>query len=165
MTREYLLAEAHGLKQPSPKSAAEYEAHALRLAAQVSRLLEQRPDILMLIGADNLPMMHDNHRNHARFMASMFHAYQPQILLDTVLWVFRAYLAHGFRPAYWPVQLTTWVELFQSELSEQTRREIAPFYRWLIDHQAEFAKQAEENLSQDSFALTSSAAGLPGSDH
>lgn len=162
MTRENLLVEATRLKQPTPEATAEYEANALRLADRVSFLMEQRPDILTLIGADNLPMMHDNHRNHARFMASLFHAYQPQVLLDTVLWVFRAYLAHGFRPAYWPAQLNTWVELFQSELSEQTRCEIAPFYRWLIDHQAEFAKQAAEALRQEPSASLISTAGLHG---
>ncbi|MDT8441359.1 MAG: hypothetical protein RQ723_06830 [Desulfuromonadales bacterium] len=143
MNRESLLDSAAHLQQPSVEAAAEFAAQSMRLAEEVNRVMAGRPDVLRLVGEDNLAMMYDNHRNHARFMASLFQGYEPQVLVETVLWVFRAYLAHGFSLAYWPAQLDTWVELFRTELSEETFADISPFYHWLIIHQPQFVALAE----------------------
>lgn len=142
MTREDLLASAARLTAPSPEAAAEYANKAMSMAEEINRIMDLRPDVKRLVGADNLAMMHDNHRNHARFIASLLQAYQPEVLVDTVIWVFRAYLAHGFSLAYWPAQLDTWVELFNRELTEPTRREVYPFYHWMIVNQAYFVALA-----------------------
>lgn len=142
MTREDLLASAARLTAPSAEAAAEFASKAMSMAEEINRIMDLRPDVKRLVGEDNLEMMHDNHRNHARFIASLLQAYNPEVLVDTVIWVFRAYLAHGFSLAYWPAQLDTWVELFNRELSEQTRREIYPFYHWMIINQAYFVALA-----------------------
>lgn len=144
MNRENLLDSAAHLQQPSVEAAAEFDAKALRLAEEINRQMAARADVLRLVGEDNLAMMFDNHRNHARFMVSLFRGYDPKVLVETVLWVFRAYLAHGFSLAYWPAQLDTWVELFRTELSDATFSEIYPFYHWLIIHQPQFVALAAE---------------------
>lgn len=95
-------------------------------------------EILKLLRESNLAVMFDNHRNHARFMASLFRGYDPKVLVETVLWVFRASLA------YWPAQLDTWVELFRTELCDETFSEIYPFYHWLIIHQPQFVALTAE---------------------
>jgi hypothetical protein len=142
MTRAELLASAARLTAPSPEAATEYASKAMHLAEEINRIMDLRPDVKRLVGEDNIEMMHDNHRNHARFIASLLQAYNPEVLVDTVIWVFRAYLAHGFSLAYWPAQLDTWVELFNLELSEATRREVYPFYHWMIINQAHFVALA-----------------------
>lgn len=142
MTRAQLLASAARLTAPSQEAATEYESKAMRMAEELNRIMDLRPDVKRLVGEDNLEMMHDNHRNHARFMASLLQAYNPEVLVDTVIWVFRAYLAHGFSLAYWPAQLDTWVDLFNRELTEKTRREVYPFYHWMIINQAHFVALA-----------------------
>lgn len=152
MTRAELLADAARLKAPSPGAAAEYESKAMVMAEELNRIMAGRPDVGRLVGEDNLEMMHDNHRNHARFIASLLQAYNPEVLVETVIWVFRAYLAHGFSPDYWQAQLDTWLALFERELSEETRREVCPFYHWMISNQAHFV------------ALARSAPGATGSE-
>lgn len=142
MTRAELLASAALLTAPSAEAATEYENKALHMAEEINRIMDLRPDVKRLVGEDNLEMMHDNHRNHARFIASLLQAYNPEVLVDTVIWVFRAYLAHGFSLAYWPAQLDTWVALFNRELSDKTRREVYPFYHWMIVNQAHFVALA-----------------------
>jgi hypothetical protein len=145
MTREALLASATKLLQPSKSAAAEYAQKSERLAAEMNRSMGARPDVDYMV-AGNLAMMEDNHRNHARFIESLFYAYDPAVLVDTVLWVFRAYRSHGFQLTYWPAQLDTWVEVLRRELSPQSMEEVYPFYRWMIINQPAFVMLSDSAL-------------------
>ena len=108
--------------------------------------MEDRPDILDLVGVNNVSMMKDNHANHARFMESIFHQRSPEVLTDTVLWVFRAYRSHNFSSTYWAAQLNTWIEILKQELSPDCYLEIYPYYCWMQINIPTFNKLAEENL-------------------
>lgn len=132
MTREELIERAGRIAPPSPKTAQEFEAAAPGLAAELSRIMSGRADLRTLIGPDNIAMMEDNHRNHARFMTSLLWLYDPRILVDTVLWVFQAYRSHGFRLTYWPAQLDTWMLLLEERLSPEAYAEISPIYIYMI---------------------------------
>ncbi len=139
MTREKILETARLIKQPPAASSEEYGDKREGLAAEINRVMEGRADIETLIGPGNIEMMRDNHRNHARFMESVFFSYSPEVLVDTVLWVFRAYRSHGFHLSYWPAQLDTWVEILKRELTGPAFDDIYPFYRWMIINQPAFA--------------------------
>lgn len=143
MTRDELITLAQRIPQPNPKTAREFEAKSPVLAAELNRIMAARPDLANLIGKDNLAMMEENHRNHARFMTSLLWLYRPDILVDTVLWVFRAYRAHGFRLTYWPAQLDTWMQLLPEHLSPQAVAEINPIYSFMIVNQAAFTLLSE----------------------
>ncbi|MBF0245000.1 MAG: hypothetical protein HQL31_06980 [Planctomycetes bacterium] len=156
--REILLQSAKALKQPSEASASEYEAQRDSLAEAVSESLGRRPDLERLIGAGNLEMMKNNHRNHASFMVSVFGLYQPAVLIDTVLWVFRAYRSHGFRLTYWPAQLDTWLQVMAGRLSAETLKEIEPFYRYMQIHQPAFAELSDAELEKP---IAGKAGGSP----
>ncbi len=132
MTKDTLLSTARLLVQPPQDAASEYAAKRELLAAEMNRIFRERPDLDVLVGEGNRAMMEDNHRNHARFMESMFCAYDPNTLVETVQWVYRVYRAHGFRLAYWPAQLDTWVEVLKRDLSPSALEAIYPFYRWMI---------------------------------
>jgi hypothetical protein len=144
MTRQELLNEAATLRQPSEDAAAEYARHGQTLAERVSAALSSRPDLLRLVGEGNQEMMRDNHRNHARFMASLFGRYSAEVLVETVLWVFRAYRAHGFALTYWPAQLNSWLEAMREILSPETYAAVAPFYEWLLLRQPAFAALSDQ---------------------
>jgi hypothetical protein len=143
MSKEQLLISAAKLVQPSGAAACEFDEKCGLLAAEMNRLMGTRADLTALIGEDNLAMMEDNHRNHARFLSSVFHIYEPEVLVETVLWVFRAYRSHGFRLTYWPAQLDQWVELFKTHLSTETYNEIYPFYHWMIINQPLFVIESD----------------------
>lgn len=138
MTKKQLIATAETLHQPPVQAAQEYEEKREKMAVRINQRLEQRADLETLIGPNNVEMMRDNHRNHARFIASLLASYSPEVLVETVLWVFRAYRSHGFQLTYWPAQLDAWVDVLREELTNASFDAIYPFYHWMIIHQAHF---------------------------
>ena len=144
MTKEELVATAAALPHPTPAAAHEYSEKRERLAAEINRIMGQRTDLEDLIGAGNHDMMEDNHRNHARFLTSLFQDFSPVVLVETVLWVFRAYRSHGFHLTYWPAQLDTWVEIFKKELTPATFENVYPVYHWMIIHQPAFVALSDQ---------------------
>lgn len=128
---EQLLESAGRLVQPEGSCAGEFSSKRDQLAAMGNQIMAQRPDLEALVGKGNAPMAEDNNRNFARFMESMFSSYDPAVLVETVLWVFRTYRSHGFQTTYWEVNLTTWIEMLKKELSAQAFEAVYPFYNWL----------------------------------
>lgn len=144
MTKDDLIKSAEALKQPSALSAKEFDDKSEFLAAEMNHLMGARADQIKLIGEGNTAMMEDNHRNHARFMSSVFLDFQSEVLVETVLWVYRAYRAHGFHLTYWPAQLDQWVELLRVQLSPEAFQEIYPFYNWMIINQPVFVMESDK---------------------
>lgn len=148
MNLNYLIETARTLDQPSAAAAAEFETARDGLAEALNRRMVARPDLEKLIGPTNRAMMEDNSRNFCRFMGSMFLAYEPEVLAQTALWVFRAYRSHGFPTAYWPAHLDTFVEIVRERLGPQAFAETYPFFHWLIVNIPGFVKISDEQLSE-----------------
>lgn len=146
MDRNDLIKTAEKLKQVSLKSAAEYNSKMDALVALMNQKMENRPDLLDMVGAGNVEMMKDNHANHARFLESIFKQHSPEILTDTVLWVFRAYRSRNFSSTYWAAQLNTWIEIYKKELSPECFQEIYPYYNWMQINIPTFNQLAEDKL-------------------
>ena len=148
MNRDDLIRSALELAQPQPETAEEFHQKMDALAAEFNRQMLQRPDLERLIGPDNQEMMQDNSRNFCRFMSSQFHGYQPVSLVETALWVFRAYRAHGFQITYWPAYLDTFVEISRSRLSGKTFEQVYPFLEWLILQIPALVAISDQELAQ-----------------
>jgi hypothetical protein len=148
MNLNYLIETARKLRQPSAEAAAEFEAARDGLAEELNRRMVARPDLEKLIGPGNRAMMEDNSRNFCRFMGSMFLAYEPEVLVQTALWVFRAYRSHGFQTTYWPANLDTFVEIAREKLSPAVFAETYPFFHWLIVNIPSFVKISDEQLAE-----------------
>jgi len=147
MDKSLLEQSASHLKQVSKKSAVEYTEKLDYLVAMINAVMLQRKDVKALVGESNLDMMKDNHANHARFMSSIFTNYNPEVLIDTVLWVFRAYRSHGFSTNYWAAQLNVWIELLKKELSKESYEEIFPYYKWMQTNIPLFVQLSDEKLA------------------
>jgi hypothetical protein len=148
MTKEELLATAGELKQPPREAVDEFSTKREQLAAEGNRRMGARSDLERLVGSGNEAMAEDNNRNFARFMESILHHYQPEVLVETVLWVFRAYRSHGFQTTYWPANIDTWVEMLREQLSAEAFEAVYPFYHWLIVHIPWFVKLTDEQLAE-----------------
>lgn len=146
MTKELLLSTAAELSQPGKKSTKEFSDKANKLVEQMNDYMLNRADINELVGEINLDMMKDNHANHARFMESVFANHNPEVLVDTVLWVFRAYRSRNFSSTYWAAQLNGWINIYKQELSEGCYNEVIPFYKWMQVNIPVFNKLAEEEF-------------------
>ncbi len=139
--RDQLIQSARCLAGPSVAAAAEYSAKREQLLAELNAEFLKREDLSSLVSDPE--MMQDNHSNHTQFMASLFQAYVPEVLVDTVIWVFKTYRAHGFHPRYWDLQLKIWPELLKAHLSSAAYLEIYPFYEWLSLNTVTFTALSE----------------------
>lgn len=146
MDKNYLIETATQMKQMSSSSAEEYRQKSELLINKMNALMLDKADIEKLVGKENLDMMKDNHANHVRFMASVFKNYNPEVLVETVLWVFRAYRSHGFTTNYWATQLNTWISLLKEMLSPESFSEIYPYYEWMQINIPVFTKLSDEKL-------------------
>ena len=144
MNREQLINTAAQLQSLTPVCLSEFSLKRDRMIASVNEIMIARADIISLVGEGNLDMMKGNHTNHARFMESLFKEFNAEVLVDTVLWVFRAYRSRKFSVNYWTIQLKTWLEVYKKELTEESFLAIYPFYSWMIRNISHF-----NNLSQD----------------
>jgi len=149
MMKEILLKTAKDLAQPTETAFREFADKHEQLAAMGSQAMNRRPDVNKLVGENNQAMAEDNNRNFARFMLSLFEDYHPEVFVETVLWVFRAYRSHGFRTTYWAANLNIWSEMLKKELTQETYERIFPFYNWLIINIPIFVKLTDEVSDAD----------------
>lgn len=147
MNRNELYASAKMIRQVSETAYREYSGKSDLLVGKMNILMSERRDLIQLIGSNNIEMMKDNHANHVRFIASILKNYNPEVLLDTILWVFRAYRSHGFTTNYWAAQLNSWIKILESNLSPEGYKEIYPLYEWMQINIPAFVQLSDENIS------------------
>lgn len=147
MMKEQLLESATALKQPPEFATQEFSQKRDALAAKGNQAIADRSDLEKLVGKGNQQMAEDNNRNFARFMESMFSDYNAGVLVDTVLWVFRAYRSHGFKTTYWAANLNVWVDMLKQTLSKEAFEALYPYYNWLIVNIPIFVKLTDEELT------------------
>lgn len=146
MDKNYLLETARQLKQVSAQASAEYHQKADQLITKMNAMMLERADLENLVGANNINMMKDNHANHIRFIASILKNHNPDVLVDTILWVFRAYRSHGFTTNYWAAQLNSWIIIMKEVLKPECYAEVYPYYEWMQINIPIFVKVSDEKL-------------------
>ncbi|MBM9520918.1 hypothetical protein JWG39_13950 [Desulforhopalus vacuolatus] len=144
-----LLTSASLLLQPSQEVASEFAVKRDELAARGNQIMDQRADLDRLIGLENQQMARDNNKNFSRFMQAQFTNYNAEVMVDTVLWVFRAYRSHGFKTTYWAANLNIWTDMLREELSPRAFEAVYPFYEWLIVNIPVFTALSDEALAHD----------------
>ncbi len=146
MTKEYLIENAKNLSPVNEAAAKDYENNEDKLVDKMNSIMLAKEDIISIIGVNNIDMMKDNHANHARFMVSVFKDYNADVLVETILWVFRAYRSHGFTTNYWATQINNWMKLINEDLNEETVKEILPYYNFMLVNIPIFVKVSNEKL-------------------
>jgi hypothetical protein len=146
MNKDQLIASARQLRPVTATATADYEARREAMAAELSRRMLARPDVDRLIGPGNREMLENNSRNMLRFMGSLFRNFEPVVLAETALWVFRAYRSHGFQISYWPANLDTTVAVLREQLTAESFASVYPSFEWLIVHNPAFVEFSDEAL-------------------
>lgn len=144
MERKDLIETAGKLVQVNATMAKEYGAKRDLLVDIMNKKMAARTDIKEMIGELNIDMMKDNHANHARFMESIFIQHSPETIVDTILWVFRAYQSRNFSSTYWAAQLNTWIDILKKELSPECYAAVFPYYNWMQINIPNFVKLSGE---------------------
>ncbi|MBF0234802.1 MAG: hypothetical protein HQK62_12295 [Desulfamplus sp.] len=146
MTREDLIKSAGELKKVIPEALNEYKEKRDKLVSIINDSMLKRADIKDLVGEKNFDMMKDNHKNHAMFVESIMSNPNPEVLTDTVLWVFRSYRSRGFHQNYWAAQLSTWIDIIKANLSKESFDAIYPLYNWFTINIPHFTNLSDKQL-------------------
>lgn len=146
MNKIELIRSAKKLPKVNENFTAEFSEKRDSLVEKMNQKMQVRPDVNEMVGENNIEMMKDNHANHARFLESVFYELNPEVLVDTVLWVFRAYRSRNFSSTYWAAQLNSWLDIYKAELSPECYNAIYPYYNWMQINIPIFNKLAEENI-------------------
>lgn len=146
MNRKHLLQTAKELGPFSQAAFNAYRNNEERLLFALNSELLSREDIKNLVGETNIQMMKDNHTNHYHFILSMLKNYNSEILIETILWVFRAYRSRGFTTNYWAAQLNTWRTVIEKTIEEESKNEILALYTWMQINIPVFTMLSDEKL-------------------
>lgn len=146
MDKNNLIESAKKINHFSEATQQEYFQKSEMLINKMNDLMLARADLKELIGENNERMMQDNHANHVRFIASILKNYNPDVLVDTVLWVFRAYRSHRFTTNYWATQLNSWITIMKETLSPEAYSQVYPLYEWMQVNIPMFVKLSDEKL-------------------
>jgi hypothetical protein len=134
MSYDLLVGSTSGISVTDLGNAqAEFEANREAMAAAVSRTILARPDLEQLVSADHHEMIAMNHHNHGRFISALMLSFEGKELVDTVLWVLQTYRAHGFDKSYWPIELKTWLDIMEKELSTEAFVATRSLYDWMLN--------------------------------
>ena len=144
-----LLQEAQALPRVDQAAVLAYRGALDSMVEQVNRTMTLHPEMPRLIGYNPLQMMFDNHLNHARFMANVFRFDAKELLVKTVIWVYRTYHHHGFEYDYFPAELQVWQQAVASHLSEAHSQAILAIYQWLVDRHGQMVRLAQEFVHQE----------------
>lgn len=143
-----LVTSASELKPAAAEVAEAYDRHREKIVLKVNQRMLERPDIIEIVGEINMEMMKDNHADHARFIASILRHFQPETLVETVLWVFRSYGSRGFHSSYWAAQLNVWLTVLKEELPPDIYDSVLPLYNWMIINIPLFTDISEAQLNE-----------------
>ena len=145
MTPEGLARELDPvLKAVGPELGRQYLESAPGMVEEVNRVLEARPELPSLLGGNTLEMMRANHRHHAVYMGSVFELPSGLAFVRTVLWVYRTYLAHGFSPDYFPLELSAWRRAAERQLPPKATAPIVAVYRLMENSHRDFLELSRQ---------------------
>jgi methanogenic corrinoid protein MtbC1 len=138
---EDIIASSGNLSKISSEAAEAYAQATDRLLNHVNTQLEEHRNIKELIGRNPLDLMHNNHKNHAMFMAAVFSLNSFELLARTIPWVYRAYHARGFSYDYFPAELVAWqIAIHDCLVSPSHKAEITAVYKWMVQQHDQFIK-------------------------
>ena len=140
--RSQLIEEISALPEIPPQSSQAYREHLGDLVEKVNTRMRSRADISLLIGANPMRMMFDNHQNHALFMSNVFFLNAFALLADTIPWVYRTYHRHGFDWQYFPAHLESWVQVLEQTMTPDIADPLIRVYKWMQSHHANFIELA-----------------------
>lgn len=138
------IADAQQLQHVPVAAAEAYVAHRERLISAVNAYLSAKKNLSFLLGgniADILPM---NHEHHIAFMSNVFFLNQYELLVKTMVWVYRIYHTRGFSYDYFPFELRAWIDAVERYLAPEHQEQILAIYQWMIRSHTAMISLAEQ---------------------
>lgn len=137
-TTEDLIKSAEQLNRISGETVDAYSEKQKQIIARTNDLMLKHKKIQSLTGENDESKMIINHTNHVGFMESIMRNFNPEVFINTILWVYRTYSKHGFDPGYWQVALEKYDEAVKDILEEDAYAEISEYYNWMRKNHRDF---------------------------
>jgi hypothetical protein len=147
VSKEDLIELAGRITPPSRACSDKMTEQADVLASALNRRMMAREDLISLIGSGNEELMEANHANHFKYIASLASLYDATSMVETIMWVIRAYTAHGFSPQYWDVMLPEAIEVLQHHLPPDDFCQVKVMYDFISQHFEDFVNIAASSPS------------------
>lgn len=154
MGKNELIKSARKITRTSENSLKEYMKFRQLLIPLMDIEILSRKDVLELIGdPKNIKAVTDINTYHVNFIASILQLPDSETLVDSSLWVFRAYMSRGFISKYWTVQIRTILQLLREKISENAFLEIKSIYNWLSVNIPTFTLLADKKIKKPNHIL------------
>ncbi|MDR3590844.1 MAG: cobalamin-dependent protein [Negativicutes bacterium] len=150
-----IFASIEQLQPVSAAASGEYTKKTGLIRASVNETLTGLENIHSLTGNCPLKTLHDIHRHHTLFLSSVFRLSNYTLLAKMIVWMYRAYPAHGFSHDYFTAAFSAWRMAVRRQLSESGAAEVDRIYEWMADHHGDFvrlAKSADYQVFSDNKA-------------
>ena len=132
------------IPEVSKEAAEEYGKNIDVMIKKVDQDMSEKENLNQLIGDNPLNKMEDNHKNHANFMYNSFQLNDPELFLNTIIWVYKTYNNHGFSYDYFPVELRSWISAVKKYLSTETQNSIIKVYKWMLNYHQIFIEESKK---------------------
>lgn len=154
---EWLAAQHRRLVDQFDEMLALQDAETIRLyglrwallADHVNHHMCNRRDLRDLIGKNPVQVMTTNHACHVNFMHSVFRLRSARCFVAVVTWVYQSYVARGFSPDYFPVELTAWKAAIADHLASRVDTHwLLRFYDTMIERHESFLALARQPAAE-----------------
>ena len=139
-----LQADLKGLFPVREEAATAYLDKLSVLAERVDEEVLQSSKVSELIGSCPVEVITTNHRNHARFMATVFALNLPSLLVRVIPWAYRVYTNRGVSLSYFTAECQAWINAVDQELDPAFAEQIRRVYSWMIDHHEDMKQLSQE---------------------
>jgi methanogenic corrinoid protein MtbC1 len=126
-----------------------YYEQRFQLIDHVNRKLTERNQTERLVPENALELMYTNHQNHLSFIHVVLRYGLFDLLWPTMVWAYRAYHNQGFSLEYFPSELQTWQEAFQTFLKEEQAKELDQVYNWMRAQHVDLVTQIKQQQDQE----------------
>lgn len=133
------------IKQVEPDAVLRYGIGWALMTHDVDNAIANRKDLKALLGDNSLEVMRVNHACHVSFMRSIFDLRSVPCFVGVVAWVYRSYIARGFSPRYFPIELRAWQQAIDKYVTPRTETHgLLAFYQGMIDSHDDFVTLAQQ---------------------
>lgn len=129
------------------EAAAEYERNQEELISEFSSLISQQDkeghiQALENITSEELIVIH---RDHTRYMSSIFKLNYAEIFLSTLPWIYRISKFRGIPLDYFMKVYEGWIEVINKHLEPHLAKPLVDVYQWLIDNHELIVRVSESS--------------------
>lgn len=161
MKKEELYRSASQLPLPGEDCAKAFKTRRGELVEELYTRMASRRNLMELVGERNVNRIKENQEHYIRSMEALMFSFYPDTLVDTVLWVFRAYRLQGFKDEYWRTQLADCIEILNSKLPVEQRKNVLPLYQWMLENSDSIASLSNSLINYNGAAGRASGSPQP----